>query len=111
MFPYRIFPAPLIGDGRSRNQDNIDNSWTSLSEVSIACKELTKCGCKHGCQKLCKCKESGFGGKCAALCHCKSKCDKWKFINRIMNKCNVPKIPAFLKNNKFVKKKLNKEKA
>ena len=53
--------------------------WTSLSETSIPCKELTKCGCKQGCQKRCKCKKSGLGGGggCTALCHCKGKCEKW----------------------------------
>lgn len=46
--------------------------WTSIDEAAKALRELIKCGCKKGCNKRCKCRNSGL--KCTALCACDDPC-------------------------------------
>ena len=42
--------------------------WTTLPEVTQACRELIWCGCKKGCRGCCKCQRATL--KCTALCCC-----------------------------------------
>lgn len=42
--------------------------WTTLPPVAASCQELTKCSCKRGCNRRCKCSHSGLS--CTALCSC-----------------------------------------
>ena len=42
--------------------------WISIPEVSIACQELLKCGCKRPCGNACSCKKKSLN--CTALCKC-----------------------------------------
>ena len=46
--------------------------WTTLPEVTQACRELLRCGCKKGCMGLCKCLKAGL--QCTALCYCGGLC-------------------------------------
>ena len=43
--------------------------WTTNSPLAKSCQQLTKCGCKAGCQGSCKCYKLGL--PCTALCTCK----------------------------------------
>ena len=42
--------------------------WTSLPPIATSCQELTKCSCKKGCNRRCKCFRTGLS--CTALCSC-----------------------------------------
>lgn len=42
--------------------------WTALPPIAACCQELTKCSCKKGCTRRCKCFRSGLS--CTALCSC-----------------------------------------
>ena len=48
--------------------------WTSLSEASIGCQELIKCGCKKSCTARCKCVKAGL--QCTQLCYSSGQCDR-----------------------------------
>ena len=47
--------------------------WTTLAEVSQACKELIKCNCRTNCMKRCRCKSQSL--KFTKLCGCSGGCD------------------------------------
>lgn len=42
--------------------------WSTLSPIAASCQQLTKCSCKKGCNRRCKCFKSGL--PCTALCSC-----------------------------------------
>ena len=48
--------------------------WTTLPEVTQACQELIRCGCKKGCRGQCKCVKAAL--QCTALCHCGGLCSR-----------------------------------
>eukprot|EP00745_Piridium_sociabile_P026549 TRINITY_DN4240_c0_g1_i3.p1 TRINITY_DN4240_c0_g1~~TRINITY_DN4240_c0_g1_i3.p1 ORF type:complete len:1496 (-),score=398.92 TRINITY_DN4240_c0_g1_i3:837-5324(-) len=42
--------------------------WTTIPPIATSCQELTKCSCKKGCTRKCKCFNLGLS--CTALCSC-----------------------------------------
>ncbi len=46
--------------------------WTTISEASHACSELTWCGCKKGYTRCCKCAKAAL--ECTALFNCAGEC-------------------------------------
>jgi len=42
--------------------------WMLIPEISIACQELIKCGCKRACGNACSCLKKSLN--CTALCKC-----------------------------------------
>ena len=42
--------------------------WTKLPPIGSSCQELTKCSCKKGCARRCKCLHSELA--CTAPCNC-----------------------------------------
>ena len=42
--------------------------WTKLPPIATSCQELTKCSCKKGCTRRCKCLHSELA--CTAFCNC-----------------------------------------
>ena len=58
--------------------------WTTLPSVATCCQELTKCSCKMGCTRRCKCFRSGLS--CTALCSCcVSSSDKLSLSSQIIS--------------------------
>ena len=54
--------------GWSQKDDTWQICWTALPPIATSCQELTKCSCKKGCNRRCKCFRSGL--ECTALCSC-----------------------------------------
>ena len=46
--------------------------WSLLSEASLACRELLRCGCKRQCSTACKCVKAKL--PCTSLCLCLGDC-------------------------------------
>ena len=46
--------------------------WSELPEASVACRVLTKCGCKLSCKGRCKCSSQEL--PCTELCRCAGQC-------------------------------------
>ncbi len=46
--------------------------WTTISEASHACSELTWCRCKKGYTRCCKCAKAAL--ECTALFNCAGEC-------------------------------------
>lgn len=59
--------------GWVRAEGRLTPFWTDLPEISKACKELIKCGCRKGCKTTCMCKKASL--PCTELCYCGSTCD------------------------------------
>ena len=56
--------------------EGYDFIWTTLSDASKLCQELTKCGCKSeiGCKERYKCVKASL--KCTALWNCRDDCER-----------------------------------
>ena len=54
--------------GWTQTGDTWQICWTSLPPIATSCQELTKCSCKKGCNRRCKCFRTGLS--CTALCSC-----------------------------------------
>jgi hypothetical protein len=65
-------PQPEVSNpeewGWTKHDDEWQVHWTDLGPVSKSCRELTRCGCKKGCNNRCKCFRCGL--PCTALCSC-----------------------------------------
>ena len=51
-----------------------DICWTTLSEATVACRQLLRCGCKKGCTGQCKCVKASL--QYTALCCCGGDCSR-----------------------------------
>ena len=68
--------APPLHDpgkfGWVRENNKWKPFWTDLPQAAKSCYELIKCGCKKGCIRNCKCRNTQL--KCTALCACGGDC-------------------------------------
>ena len=69
-------PCPTEWGWYKTDEGDFEPYWTELPEASDVCRELTKCGCKKGCQKPCSCENIKL--KCTALCNCGGHCNRSK---------------------------------
>ena len=72
--------------------------WTKLPPIASSCQEVTKCLCKKGCTRRCKCLHSELA--CTALCNCASQqylelYGKQRFSN-LCNTCVATTIKQYL---------------
>jgi len=56
------------GWSHSQDGESWQICWTTPPPIATSCQELTKCACKKGCNRRCKCFRSGLS--CIALCIC-----------------------------------------
>ena len=67
------FPSPSDW-GWVHSENGWDTCWTTLSEATVACRQLLRCGCKKGCTGQCKCVKASL--QCTALCWCGGDCSR-----------------------------------
>ena len=68
-------PNPSDWGWKRKDTGGWEVHWTTLPEVTQACCELLKCGCKKECRKgRCKCAKASL--PCTALCHCGGLCSR-----------------------------------
>ena len=67
-------PSPAEWRWLQTNDGRWDVKWSTLKEVSHACRELLRCGCKKGCRGQCKCVKAVL--QCTGLCLCRGSFDR-----------------------------------
>jgi len=60
--------SPADWPGWSQDGESWWICWITLPPTATSCQELTKCACKKGCNRRCKCFRSRLS--CTALCSC-----------------------------------------
>ena len=68
-----VIPSPSDW-GWVHSENGWDICWTTLSEATVACPQLLRCGCKKGCTGQCKCVKASL--QCTALCCCGGDCSR-----------------------------------
>ena len=67
LVPVPVLPSPALW-GWLTSHSGWKPFWTELTEASTACYERAHCGCKKGCRRQCKLRESNL--QCTELCKC-----------------------------------------
>ena len=70
--PRPVLPSPEMW-GWTLCEGKWEPFWSALPDVTQACRELVRCGCKKGCRGRCSCQKVSL--RCTALCSCDEECN------------------------------------